>query len=226
MELSTYLIYSSLSVLGGHASNVSIPVHLDVCHHSCRFDNLCSFTAGNRGTGGWTIVASYPIPEGASGLAWDGTNLYCGIYGVDGGRIYRIDPSTGVYTPQYVGDHEDAFGLTYDGQYLWTTDHPGSSSSPATALQLDWNGNIINQFDMPDHYMSGIVYDKGDFWVSRYYPDPGHLYKVNDSGTVLDQFDGPDDQPWDLTIENGNIWIADYWGDTLVLRRPKYWFSY
>ena len=175
----------------------------------------CLVQAGNRGIGGWTIVASYPIPEGASGLAWDGTNLYCGIYGVDGGRIYRIDPSTGVYTPQYIGDHEDAFGLTYDGQYLWTTDHPGSSSSPATALQLDWNGNIINQFDMPDHYMSGIAYDKGDFWVSRYYPDPGHLYKVNASGTVLDQFDGPDDQPWDLTIENGNIWIADYWGDTL-----------
>ena len=74
---------------------------------------------------------------------------------------------------------------------------------------------------MPDHYMSGIVYDKGDFWVSRYYPDPGHLYKVNDSGTVLHQFDGPDDQPWDLTIENGNIWIADYWGDTLYCVDPK-----
>ena len=181
----------------------------------------CFAPAGNRGAEEWTIVASYPIPEGASGLAWDGMNLYCGIYGADGGRIYRIDPSTGVYTPQFVGDHEDAFGLTYDGQYLWTTDHPGSSSTPATALQLDWNGNIINQFDMPDHYMSGIVFDKGDFWVSRYYPDPGHLYKVNDSGTVLDQFDGPDDQPWDLTIENGNIWIADYWGDTLYCVDPK-----
>ena len=180
----------------------------------------CFVHAGNRGIGGWTIVASYPVPEGASGLAWDGTNLYCGIYGVDGGRIYRIDPTTGVYTPQFVGNHEDAFGLTYDGQYLWTTDHPGSSSSPATALQLDWNGNIINQFDMPDHYMSGIVYDKGDFWVSRYYPDPGHLYKVNDSGTVLHQFDGPDDQPWDLTIENGNIWIADYYGNTLYCVDP------
>ncbi len=180
----------------------------------------CFAHAGNRGAEGWTIVASYPIPEGASGLAWDGTNLYCGIYGSDGGRIYRIDPSTGVYTPQFFGDHEDAFGLTYDGQYLWTTDHPGSSTSPATALQLDWNGNIIGQFDMPDHYMSGIVYDKGDFWVSRYYPDPGHLYKVNDSGTVLHQFDGPDDQPWDLTIENGNIWIADYWGDTLYCVDP------
>ena len=44
----------------------------------------CSVHADNRGPVEWTIVASYPIPEGASGLAWDGTNLYCGIYGADG----------------------------------------------------------------------------------------------------------------------------------------------
>jgi outer membrane protein assembly factor BamB len=169
----------------------------------------------NTGPSGWTIVASYPIPEGASGLAWDGTNLYCGIYGVDGGRVYRIDPSTGSYTPQFYGDQGDAFGLTYDGEYLWTTDHQGSSKTPAFAMKLDWNGDIIEQFDMPDHYMSGIAYDNGDFWISRYYPDPGHLYKVNDTGVVLDGFDGPDDQPWDLAIENGNIWIADYYGNTL-----------
>ena len=40
----------------------------------------------------WTIVASYPIPEGASGLAYDGTYLYCGIYGANGDEFYRIDP--------------------------------------------------------------------------------------------------------------------------------------
>lgn len=169
----------------------------------------------NSGPAGWTIVASYPLPEGASGLAWDGTTLYCGIYGVDGGRIYSIDPSTGSYTPQFYGEQGDAFGLTYDGEYLWTTDHQGSSKTPAFAMKLDWNGDIIDQFDMPDHYMSGIAYDNGDFWISRYYPDPGHLYKVNDTGEVLDGFDGPDDQPWDLAIENGNIWIADYYGNML-----------
>ena len=180
----------------------------------------CVVHAENRGSSGWTIVSSYTLPEGASGLAWDGTNLYCGIYGSDGGRVYLIDPETGNYTPRFYGDHGDAFGLTFDGEFLWTTDHQGSSSTPATALKLNWNGDVIDQFDLPDHYMSGIVYDGGDFWVSRYYPDPGHLYKVSDTGTVLDQFDGPDDQPWDLTIENGNIWIADYYGNTLYCVDP------
>jgi hypothetical protein len=176
--------------------------------------------AGDRGGStagptGWTIVASYPLPEGASGLAWDGTNLYCGIYGVNGSNIYRIDPATGAYTLQFVGPHEDAFGLTYDGQFLWTTDHPGGSSTPATALKLNWSGTVIDQFDLPDHYMSGIAYDDGDFWVARYFADPGYLYKVDDTGVVLQDFEFADDQPWDIAIENGNIWVADYWGDTL-----------
>jgi hypothetical protein len=172
------------------------------------------------GPSGWTIVASYTLPEGASGLAWDGEHLYCGIYGANGGMVYQIDPATGGYSLMFNGDHGDAFGLTFDGTYLWTTDHPGGSSTPATALKLDWSGNVIDQFDLPDHYMSGIAYDAGEFWVSRYYPDPGHLYRLNDAGVILDDFDGPDDQPWDLAIGSGTIWIADYWGDTLYSVDP------
>jgi len=170
---------------------------------------------------GWTIVATYPIPEGASGLAYDGTYLYCGIYGANGDQIYRIDPSTGDYSLLFTGPQEDAFGLTYDGVYLWTTDHPGSSSTPAVAMQLDWNGDLLTEFDLPTHYMSGIAYDGGDFWVARYYPDPGHLYKVDAAGTTLDEFDAPDNQPWDLCIEDGKLWMADYWGDALYQIDPS-----
>ncbi len=162
----------------------------------------------------WTIVATYSIPEGASGLAYDGTYLYCGIYGSNGSEVYQIDPDTGSYSLLFTGPQQDAFGLTYDGQYLWTTDHPGSPSTPAVAMQLDWRGDLLAQFDLPAHYMSGIAYDNGDFWVARYYPDPSRLYKVDTSGTTLDEFTAPDNQPWDLCIENGHLWMADYWGDT------------
>jgi streptogramin lyase len=163
----------------------------------------------------WTIVATFPIPEGASGLAYDGTNLYCGIYAANGNEVYQIDPSTGAYSLLFTGPQGDAFGLTYDGQFLWTTDHPGGAATPAVAMQLDWNGNVLTQFNLPDHYMSGIAYDSGDFWVARYFPDPGHLYKVNAAGGILAQFGAPDNQPWDLCIEGSNLWMADYWGDTL-----------
>jgi hypothetical protein len=165
--------------------------------------------------GEWTIVDTLPVPEGASGLAWDGTWLYCGIYGADGGRIYRIDPITGGHTLLFTGVHDDAFGLTYDGTHLWTTDHPGSSSTPATALKLDWDGTVLDSIDLPAHYMSGIAYDTGDFWVARYYPDPSHLFKMSAAGATLDDFVAPDNQPWDLCMHDGDLWMADYWGDTI-----------
>ncbi|MHC4415245.1 MAG: choice-of-anchor D domain-containing protein [Planctomycetota bacterium] len=176
---------------------------------------LATVRGVNAGGGQWTIVDTFPVPEGASGLAYDGTWLYCGIYGPDGGRVYQIDPETGGSALLFTGPHGDAFGLTYDGRYLWTTDHPGGGGTPAIAMQLDWNGNVIAQFDLPTHYMSGIAYDNGEFWVARYYPEPGHLYRVDGAGVILDEFDAPDDQPWDVCIENGNLWMADYWGDTL-----------
>nr|MCP3902523.1 choice-of-anchor D domain-containing protein [Planctomycetota bacterium] len=165
--------------------------------------------------GQWTIVATYDVPEGASGLAYDGTWLYCGIYGPDGGRVYQINPSTGASSLLFTGPHEDAYGLTYDGQNLWTTDHPGSSSTPAIAMKLDWDGTLLDQVDLPAHYVSGITYDAGDLWVARYYEDPAHLFKIDGAGTVLRDFQAPDDQPWDLCLENGDLWVADYWGDTL-----------
>jgi streptogramin lyase len=180
-------------------------------------DNTPSISRLNRV---WEIVDTYPIPEGAAGLAFDGTYLYCGIYGVDGDHIYQINRNNGNYQLEFTGPQEDAYGLTYDGNYLWTTDHPGSSSSPAVAMKLDWNGNLIDDFDLPDHYMSGIAYDDGDFWVATYYPDPATIYLVDDSGSVLDQFTAPNDQPWDLTMENDNLWMADYWGDTLYKIDP------
>ena len=170
---------------------------------------------GTAAAGQWTIVATFPIPEGASGLAYDGTWLYCGVYGPNGSEVYRIDPGTGAFALLFSGPKEDGYGLTYDGQYLWTTDHPGSAATPAVAMQVDFSGSLIGQFDLPAHYMSGIAYDNGDFWVSRYFPDPGHLYKVDAAGVILDEFAAPDNQPWDLCIENGNLWMADYWGDML-----------
>ncbi len=163
----------------------------------------------------WSIVATYSIPEGASGLAWDGTYLYCGIYGANGSEVYRIDPSDGSYSLAFTGPQEDAYGLTFDGTYFWTTDHPGSSSDPAVAMQLNGTGGLVSQFDLPDHYMSGIGYDAGDFWVATYYPDPSTIYKVDGAGSVLKQFTAPDNQPWDVCLENEYLWMADYWGDVL-----------
>ncbi len=87
----------------------------------------------------WTILASWPIPGQASGLATDGTFFYFGIYGVDGDEVYKFDPSNGNSELLFTSpDLEDSFGMTFDGAHLWTTDHAGSSTSPAYAMQFDF----------------------------------------------------------------------------------------
>jgi len=168
----------------------------------------------------WTIVAQYPIPESSSGLAWDGTYLYSGIYGSNGGNVYRIDPSDGSYSLHFTGSQGDAYGMTYDGQYLVIVDHQTSISAPAIAMKFSLAGIFMGQIDLPDHYMSGIAYDNGDYWCSTYYDPDGWIYKVNESGSILKDFAAPDNQPWDLCIENGNLWMVDYWGDALYAIDP------
>lgn len=164
----------------------------------------------------WTIVASYTITGKASGLAYDGTYLYYGIYGADGGRVFRFNPATGEEMLLFNNPSlSNSYGMTYDGQHLWTIDRVSPSTTPAYALQLDFNGNVVSQFDLPDFYMSGIAYDDGDFWVMTYHPNPGLVYNVTGTGTILSQFVPPEDQPWDICLEGDNLWIVDYWEYTI-----------
>lgn len=164
----------------------------------------------------WSIVASYTITGKASGLAWDGQYLYFGIYGANGGRVFRFDPVSGqeqllFNNPQI----SNSYGMTYDGQYLWIIDQPSGSANPALAKKLSMTGEILETFPLPDHYMSGIAYDNGNFWACTYYPDPGKVYKVTPQSTVLKQFVPPNNQPWDACLQGQYLWIADYYAYNL-----------
>lgn len=176
---------------------------------------LTSFTQDNNPTEksprSWSILQSWDIPGKASGLAWDGTYLYFGIYGSDGDHFYRFDPSNGTYQQQFViPSIDDCFGMTWDGSSLWIINQVSPPSAPAEATEIDLSGNILSTISLPDHYMSGIAYDAGDFWVGTYYPDPGTVYNINSSGTVLSQFTPPADQIWDICTQGNDLWMVDY----------------
>ncbi len=162
----------------------------------------------------FTVVASYTVPGKASGLAFDGMHLYSGIYGSGGDAVFQIDTSNGNYSFYCSGPMDDAFGLTHDGQHLWTTDHH-SASKPAQAIQFDASGTKLDTFDLITTYMSGIAYDNGDFWVAAYYNPDGAIYKVDNAGNILSQFPSPYAQPWDLCLQNEFLWIADYYNVTI-----------
>lgn len=166
---------------------------------------------------GWTVVNQWPVNNNASGLAYDGTYFYIGTYGSNGGDVYRFDPAAGTNNLLFTGPQEDAFGLSYDGEYLWTINQVSPSSSPAIALQLDLEGNVVSQFNLPTHYMSGIACDGDNFWAAAYYPDPGTIYHVDAEGTQLGSFVPPANQPWDLAVQGDSLWIIDYWNNTIDL---------
>ncbi|MCF8012557.1 MAG: choice-of-anchor D domain-containing protein [Bacteroidales bacterium] len=163
----------------------------------------------------WTIVESYAIEQEASGLAYDGEYLYFGKYLTENDHIYRFDPSTGDYEFDFTAPIDGAKGLTYDGSYLWSILEGEGFSEPSDAIQFDFEGNQLDEFELPDHYMSGIAYDEGDFWSSTYADPDGHIYKTDDEGNILDDFSAPDNQPWGLTVQGEYLWMADKWGDAL-----------
>jgi hypothetical protein len=166
----------------------------------------------------WTIVAAYTIPGKASGLTWDGTYLYSGLYATSGpdNIIYQIDPSDGSYAVYCNGPHDDCYGLSYDGTNFWTTDRTGSFT-PAIAVEFDHDGLPVSQFDLPATYHSGIEYDNGDFWVCCYYDPDGMIYKLDATGTIITQFASPNEQPWAICLENDNLWVADYNANMLYM---------
>lgn len=165
----------------------------------------------NKSDREWTIAQSWDIPGKASGLAYDGTYLYFGIYGSDGDHIYKFDPSNGssvlLFTNPTIGD---CFGMSFDGSNLWITNQASSSSMPAMATEFDLSGNLISSFDLPDHYMSGIAFDAGEFWVGTYYPDPGTIYNLDNTGEIISQFTPPADQIWDICVQDDYLWMVDY----------------
>ncbi len=158
----------------------------------------------------WSIVATYSIPGKASGLAWDGTYIYFGIYGANGNNVYKFNPSNGTNSLQCSGSFDDAYGLTFKSPNLVTISQPSGTTPPAMALEFTLSGSQVSTLNLPNHYMSGIAYDNGNYWVCTYYPDPGTVYLVNSAGTVLSQFTPPANQPWDICKQGSDLWIADY----------------
>ena len=86
----------------------------------------------------WTILDSWSIPGQASGLAWDGTYFYFGIYGVNGDDVYKFDPSDGSSVLLFSSPSlEDSFGMTYERLENVFTGHRCSHQLSVTKLRVN-----------------------------------------------------------------------------------------
>ena len=170
-----------------------------------------------RNDNGWTIVNQFSIHNNAGGLASDGNVLFIGgLYGNVGHKVYTFDPVTHELQLLFDGPQDNTLGLTFDGQHLWTIEQTGAST-PAQAWQIDLEGNLVSQFDLPGSYMSGIAWDDGNFYVATYFPNPGTIHYVDDQGNEISSFTPPSNQPWDLALQGDSLWIVDFWNDFIHL---------
>ncbi|TKJ41201.1 hypothetical protein CEE37_05925 [candidate division LCP-89 bacterium B3_LCP] len=168
---------------------------------------------------GQTVIATYEIHDHASGLAYDGQNIWYGRYGTGGEWIYQFNISLGQVVDSLdigTANLDDAYGMTWDGQFLWVTNHIGSDFT----LQIDTLGNIIYSFPNPSDYMSGLAWNGSELYMSDYYNPDGAIYRVNTAGTILENFTAPDTQPWDLAWDGTTLWMCDYWSDWIYQIDP------
>lgn len=172
-------------------------------------------SSGDKFPASWSIVASYTIPGKASGLAWDGTYIYFGMYWSNANLVYKFDPSNGTNNLLCTGTFSASYGLTYKAPNLVNIAQPSSSSQPAQINEFTMSGAPVGTINLPDHYMSGVAYDAGTYWVCTYYPEPGVVYHVNSTGGIISQFTPPNNQPWDICLQGPDLWIADYYGNML-----------
>ncbi len=157
-----------------------------------------------------TVIATYQIHDHASGLAFDGRNIWYGRYGTQGERIYKFDTVLEQIVDSLdlgAANLDDAYGMTWDGSHLWVTNHVGSDFT----LKIDTLGNILYQFQNPSNYMSGLAWNGTHLYMGDYYEPDGAIYRVDTTGTILENFPAPNAQPWDLAWDGQYLWVADYY---------------
>jgi outer membrane protein assembly factor BamB len=170
-------------------------------------------------TSAQTVLATYDIHDHASGLAYDGRNIWYGRYGTYGERIYKFDALLGQVVDSLnlgAANLDDAYGMTWDGQYLWVTNHVGADFT----LKIDTLGNILYSFQNPSDYMSGLAWNGTHLYMGDYYNPDGAIYKVTTTGTIVESFPAPDTQPWDLAWDGATLWMCDYWSDWIYQIDP------
>lgn len=168
---------------------------------------------------GQTVVATYQIHDHASGLAFDGINIWYGRYGTEGEKIYKFDTILEQVVDSLnlgASNLDDAYGMTWDGQYLWVTNHVGADFT----LQIDTLGNIISSFQNPSDYMSGLAWNGSELYMGDYYNPDGAIYRVTTTGVILENFPAPDYQPWDLAWDGVYLWMCDYYSETIYQIDP------
>ncbi len=150
------------------------------------------------------------------GIAWDG-ELMWGISG-EGGRMIAYDPGEMEIVEEF--QFEDQFcGLVYDGETFWTGRISADDELPAV-VQLDRNGNQLNNFAVPGSMTTGVTYDGENIWyysadmenrnfIRELTTDGVHVREINCSDIIMRNMNLFVGLAWVPEHEEGQLWAVD-----------------
>ncbi len=84
----------------------------------------------------------------------------------------------------------------------------------STAKSQSTVGNVVDSFDSPGRYPTGLAWDGQYLWNAD--ADSDKIYKINPStGEVVKSFDSPGELPWGLTWDGQYLWNTDFETDKI-----------
>lgn len=109
-------------------------------------------------------VIAAPGPGPTYGLYFEDPPLWVGHHNSTGTPtpIHFIDPQTGQILGQIEFGAVDVHGLTWAGGYVWVLD-----DYTDLLHQLDYTGQLLDTFTMPDDYWGTLAYDGARFWSTN-----------------------------------------------------------
>jgi len=153
-----------------------------------------------------SILSSFLPPrweEIHDGAAFDGTDFWGSSYLQN--TVFRLTTAGSVISsfPQSY-----AYGLTWDGQYLWTSD---CVSSGQMIRRHTTAGSVVSSFIVPSQI--NLACDLGWDGVYLWCPDiRGYVYRLTTTGSVAASFDPPGNRNGGCTSDGNYLRVSCFPG--------------
>jgi len=123
----------------------------------------------------YSMIDYYSAPgnEQGSGLAFDGTNLWCAC----GDTLYKLNSSDCSVISSYESPTWYSKGLTFDGTYLWLTSYYSLYKIDPTdcTVLATYNADL----DLYQNFEGGVAFDGTNLWLGCSWNfDPDKIFKV------------------------------------------------
>ncbi len=105
---------------------------------------------------------------------------------------------------------EGTWGLTWDGEHLWSASVVTSDNA---IYELDTSGNVLSSFHWDKDIVSGMAWDGAYLWLCENFT--GNLYQVTQSGELIRQMSTSLGDVAGLTWDGSNLWVIDRVSQTI-----------